>query len=87
MRIVIVSLLAAAVAGLAVSADADAATASKKKQRYAASKDKTAKHRKPSEAPTPEFGAMASPDHYPVGSKNWWGAMERQGRGGFGDIP
>jgi len=85
MRSVIVTLVAAAVAGLAVSADA--ATASKKKQRSAASKDKTATDRRPREKVTPDFGYMASPENYPVGSDSWWQAMERHGRGGFGNIP
>jgi hypothetical protein len=86
MRIVIVSLLAAAVAGLAVSADADAATASKKKQRYAASKDKAAAKDKAAKDTT-DHGYMASPENFPVGTSRWWQAMERTGRGGFGDIP
>lgn len=87
MRIVIVSLVAAAVAGLAVSADADAATVAKKKQRHAVSKQKTATEPRPREGGTPEVSYMSSPDNYPVGSALWWQAMERQGRSGFGEIP
>ena len=83
MRIIVAALAAAAVAALAVSADA--APASKTKQKYAAKKDQGQAQR--SESPRgPEFGFDATPDHYRTGSNEWWRAMEREGRGGFGDT-
>jgi len=83
MRIVIAALAAAAVAGLAFSADA--ATSSKKKGRHAANKEKVQTQGRMRERAYPEFGYDATPEHYPVGTREWWRAMEREGRGGFGD--
>jgi len=79
MRIVIAALAAAAVAGLAFSADA--APANKKKQTYAASKERAAAQR--NAAPnTQEYGYDSTPDHYRTGTAEWWRAMDRDGRGG-----
>jgi hypothetical protein len=83
MRIVIATLAAAAVAGLAFTADA---APSKKKQQYSASKERASSRR----AATPrdqEFGYDQTPDHYPVGSNEWWRAMDREGRGGCCGTP
>ena len=83
MRIVIAALAAAAIAGLAVSADA--APSSKKKSRAAANKEASQPPDRMRER-TSEFGYDASPEHYRTGTSEWWRAMERQGRGGFGDT-
>ncbi len=78
MRIVVATLAAAAVAGLAVTADAAPAS---KKQRHLAGKEKTLAQR--TTVPRGgEFGYDSTPDHYPVGSNEWWRAMDRNGRGG-----
>jgi hypothetical protein len=76
MRIAIAAVLAAAVGGLAVTADAAPA---RKQQRYAATKEKVQVPRAQREN---EYGFDQSPDHYPVGSNEWWRAMDREGRGG-----
>jgi hypothetical protein len=81
MRIAIASIVAAA---LALASSADAAPSNKKKQRYTATKEKV--QPPPRNGPRP-FGYDASPEHYRVGSSAWWKAMEREGRGGFGDTP
>lgn len=82
MRSVIAALAAAAVAGLAFSADA--APSTKNKQKHAANKERAQPQR--NAAPrSQEFGYDAAPEHYPTGSREWWRAMEREGRGGFGD--
>jgi hypothetical protein len=81
MRVVIAALAVAAVAGLAVSADAAPA---RKKQKYSATKERVQAVRPPRGGE--QFGYEASPDHYPTGSNQWWRAMEREGRGGFGDT-
>lgn len=84
MRIVIAALAAAAVAGLAFSADA--APAGKKKQRYAASKERTAPQR--NAAPRiQEYGYDSMPEHYRTGTDEWWRAMDREGRGGCCGTP
>ena len=84
MQIVIAALAAAAVAGLAFSADA--APSNKKKQRYAANKERVAAQR--NAAPrTQEYGYDSMPEHYRTGTTEWWRAMDKQGRGGFGDTP
>ncbi len=31
-----------------------------------------------------EFGYQEDPDHYKVGSSDWWHAMDNEGRGGAG---
>jgi hypothetical protein len=83
MRIAIAAVVAVAVAALAVAADA--APARKKQQRYAAGKEKAQAVRAP-RARSDQFGYDQTPEHYPVGSNQWWRAMEREGRGGFGDT-
>lgn len=82
MRLVIAVLAAAAIAGLALSADA--APASKKKSRSTANKESSQAADRMRDR-GPQFGYDASPDHYRTGSTEWWRAMEREGRGGFGD--
>lgn len=84
MRIVIAALAAAAIAGLAFSADA--ATSSKKKQRSVANKERQAEVRT-RDRTRAELGYDSVPDHYPVGTREWWNAMEREGRGGFINSP
>jgi hypothetical protein len=79
MRIVIAALAAAAVAGLAFSADA--APANKKKQKHAANKERVAAQRNAA-PPTQDYGYDAVPEHYRVGTREWWLAMDRAGRGG-----
>ncbi len=67
MRIVIAALAAAAVAGLAFSADA--APANKKKQRYAANKERVAAQR--NAAPRDqEYGYDSTPEHYRTAAQN-----------------
>lgn len=83
MRIVIAALAAVAIAGLAVSADATAAE--KKKRPTAAAKDRAQTENRTRDR-LPEFGFDAKPEHYRTGSNEWWRAMEREGRGGFGDT-
>jgi hypothetical protein len=84
MRILIAALAATAIAGLAVAADA--APAGKKKSRPMANQEsKQAADRM--RVRNPEYGYDATPDHYRTGTTEWWRAMERQGRGGFGDTP
>ena len=79
MRLIVAALAVAAVAGLAFSADA--ATANKKKQRYAANKERVAAQR--NAAPRDqEYGYDSTPEHYRTGSTEWWRAMDREGRGG-----
>jgi hypothetical protein len=84
MRTIIAALAAAAIAGLAFSADA--APAGKKKSRPMATKD-TNQSQAPARDHAPQFGYDSTPEHYRTGSNEWWRAMERQGRGGFGDTP
>ena len=84
MRMVVVTLAAAAVAGLAFTADA--APSSKKKQRHVAGKEKTLAQRNTMPR-SEEFGYDSTPDHYPVGSIAWWRAMDRNGRGGCCGTP
>ena len=79
MRIAITVILAAAVAALAVTADAAPA----RKKQVAATK---VKGKMPS-AWQEQFGFGNSPDHYPVGSNEWWRAMDREGRGGCCGTP
>lgn len=83
MRIVIVAIVTAAIGALAFSVEAE--SSSRKKQRYMASK-KTQPHTSARNG-TQQFGYDASPEHYPVGTREWWRAMEREGRGGFGETP
>ena len=83
MRIVIAALAAAAIAGLAVAADA--APAGKKKSRAAVNKEANQPPDRMRDRAS-EFGYDASPEHYRTGTNEWWRAMERQGRGGFGDT-
>jgi hypothetical protein len=82
MRTLVAGIAAAAVAGLAVAADA--APSGKKKQRdtaaYKAKQD--AARRRASRTGTDAF-----PENYRVGTSEWWKAMEREGRAGFGDTP
>lgn len=82
MRSVIAALAAAAVAGFAFSADA--APSTKTKQKHAANKERVQAQRKAAPR-SQEFGYDATPEHYATGSREWWRAMEREGRGGFGD--
>lgn len=81
MRMFIAALAAASIAGLAVTANA--APDDKKKQRPTAGKERLAP---PARGKTEEFGYDATPEHYRFGSRDWWRAMEREGRGGFGDT-
>lgn len=83
MRIVVAALAAAAVAGLTLSADA--APAGKKKARSMANKESSQPQGRTRDR-DPQFVYDASPDHYRTGSNDWWRAMEREGRGGFGDT-
>jgi hypothetical protein len=83
MRIVVAALAAAAVAGLAFSADA--APSGKKKSRSMATKESSQPQARMRDR-APQFGYDATPDHYRTGSNDWWRAMEREGRGGFGDT-
>lgn len=84
MRIVITALAAAAVAAFAFTADADAQTPNKKK-RQAANKEHVQPQRsRPGNGEA--FGYDSSPDQHRFGSRDWWRAMEREGRGGFGDT-
>ena len=82
MRIIIASLAAALIVGLMVPAEA----ALKKKYRHAAGKTIPAQERARA-GKTLELGYDASPEHYRVGTREWWQAMDKQGRGGFGDTP
>lgn len=82
MRIFIASFAAVLIAGLTFPAEA----APKKKQRYSADK-KTPAEGRARPAKNREFGYDASPEHYRVGTREWWQAMDKQGRGGFGDTP
>lgn len=82
MRIVIAALAAAAVAGVAFSADA--APSTRTKQKHTANKERVQAQRNAA-SPSREFGYDATPEHYATGSREWWRAMEREGRGGFGD--
>ena len=82
MRIVIASFAAALIAGLTFPAEA----APKKKHRYSADK-KTPAEGRARAGKNHEFGYDASPEHYRVGTREWWQAMDKQGRGGFGDTP
>lgn len=82
MRTVVAALAAAAVAGLAFPADA--APSSKKKSRPMATKEGSQPQGRMRDR-APEFGYDATPEHYRTGSREWWRAMEREGRGGFGD--
>lgn len=84
MRIVIAALAAAAVAGFAFSADAAPSTKQKQKQKHTANKERVQAQRNAA-SPNREFGYDATPEHYATGSREWWRAMEREGRGGFGD--
>jgi hypothetical protein len=84
MRIVVAALAAAAIAALAFSADA--APSNKKKARPMASKESSQPQGRMRDG-APQFGYDATPEHYRTGSNEWWRAMERQGRGGFGDTP
>lgn len=84
MRIVIASLAAALIVGLAVSADA---ATSKKKHQHAANKAKIPAEGRPRATTNQELGYDSSPEHYQVGTREWWRAMEREGRGGFGNLP
>jgi hypothetical protein len=68
MRIVIAALVAAAIAGLAFSADA---ANSKKKQTSAANKERQAEARARDRGRA-ELGYDSVPDHYPVGTREWW---------------
>jgi hypothetical protein len=83
MRTVIAALAAAAIAGLALSADA--APSNKKKSRSMANKESSQSQGRTRDR-APEFGYDATPEHYRTGSNGWWRAMEREGRGGFGDT-
>ena len=83
MRLIVAALAAAAVAGLALSADA--APASKTKYKNAAKKEQGQTQRNESQR-APQYGYDATPEHYRTGSNEWWRAMEREGRGGFGDT-
>lgn len=82
MRIFIASAAAALIAVLTFPAEA----APKKKQRHSADKQLAAEGRARA-SKNHEFGYDASPEHYQVGTREWWRAMDRQGRGGFGDTP
>ena len=82
MRFVITAIVTALIAALAFSAKAE--SASKKKQRDMANK-KNAQPQNSARNGTQQFGYDATPEHYPVGSREWWRAMEREGRGGSGD--
>jgi hypothetical protein len=84
MRIVITAVMALAIAGLTFSADA--ATSNKKKQRSMANKERQAEIRA-RDRTRAELGYDSVPDHYPVGTRAWWNAMEREGRGGFINSP
>jgi len=84
MRIVITAIVTAAVAALAFTAEAE--SSSKKKQRYMANK-KNAQPQNSARNGTQQFGYDSTPERYPVGSREWWRAMECEGRGGFGDTP
>lgn len=83
MRTVVAALAAAAIAGLAFSADA--APSSKKKSRSMADKESSQPQARMRDR-APQFGYDATPEHYRTGSNDWWRAMEREGRGGFGDT-
>lgn len=82
MRIATAAIITAIVAALAIPAEG--APARKKQQKYSTTKSKVPPARPARQAE--EFGYTASPEHYPVGSSAWWRAMEREGRGGFGDT-
>ena len=82
MRIFIASFAAALIAGLTFPAEA----APKKKHRYSADKQLAAEGRARA-SKNHELGYDASPEHYRVGTREWWQAMDKQGRGGFGDTP
>jgi hypothetical protein len=82
MRIIIASLAAALIVGLMVPAEA----APKKKYRTSADK-KTPAEGRARAGKNQELGYDASPEHYRVGTREWWQAMDKQGRGGFGDTP
>jgi hypothetical protein len=84
MRILIASLAAALIAVLTFPAEA--APSDKKKHRYSADKKIPAEGRARA-GKNHEFGYDASPEHYQVGTREWWRAMDRAGRGGFGDTP
>lgn len=84
MRIVVAALAAAAVAGLAFPADA--APSGKKKSRSMANKESSQPQGRRTRDRAPQFGYDATPEHYRTGSNDWWRAMEREGRGGFGDT-
>jgi hypothetical protein len=81
MRKMIALLVAAAVAGVGAAAEAQTA----KKSRTAAEKERARAERARERAE--EFGYDTTPEHYRVGSREWWKAMDRAGRGGFGDVP
>lgn len=82
MRIIIASLAAVLLAGLTFPAEA----APKKKHRPSADKKAPAEGRARA-GKNHELGYDASPEHYRVGTREWWQAMDREGRGGFGDTP
>lgn len=83
MRIIIASLAAALIAGLTFPAEA----APKKKHRHAADKTRVPAEGRARAGKDHELGYDASPEHYRVGTREWWQAMDKQGRGGFGDTP
>jgi hypothetical protein len=75
MRTIIASLLAASLlTGLAGTADA--ATATKKK------KQASAKPQSEARSKGRELSEFSTPENLPVGSNEWWRAMDREGRGG-----
>ena len=74
MKTIIASLLAALLlAGLAGTADA----AAKKKK-----KQVSAKPQSEARSPRRELSEFSTPENLPVGSNEWWRAMDREGRGG-----
>lgn len=83
MRLIIASLAAALVASLTFL---PAEAAPRKKQRDSAG-SKTQAQERTRTGKNQEFGYDASPEHYRFGTSEWWRAMDRQGRGGFGDTP
>jgi hypothetical protein len=83
MRIPITALAAAAIAALAFTAGADAQGTARKKRQAADNERVQPQRDRPGSSE--RFGYDASPEHHKFGSRDWWRAMEREGRGGFGD--
>lgn len=84
MRIVVAALAAAAITGLAFSADA--APSNKKKSRPMANKESSQPQGRARDR-TQEFGYDMTPEHYRTGTNEWWRAMDREGRGGCCGTP